>query len=49
MEGTPHQSRWMLKGSCDPVGIPHWSRLLPVPTDLWREGPTLKQVYWQGL
>jgi len=22
MEGTPHQSRWMAKGGCDPVGSP---------------------------
>jgi len=34
---TSHQSRWMPEGSCDPVGSPHWSRLLPGPVDQWRE------------
>jgi len=39
MEGTPRQSRWMPEGSCDPVGTPRWSRLLPGPADPWREDP----------
>ncbi|GAB0178080.1 AN1-type zinc finger protein 5-like [Grus japonensis] len=25
------------KGGCDPVGRPHWSRLLAGPVALWRE------------
>jgi len=37
MEGTPRQSRWVPEGSCDPVGSPCWSRLLPGPVDPWRE------------
>jgi len=39
----------MPEGSCDVVGNPHWSRLLPGPVDFWREEPTLGQVCWQGL
>jgi len=49
MEGTPHQSRWLPKGGCDPMGSLRWSRLLPGPADPWKEEPTLEQVCWQGL
>ena len=35
--GDPHQSRWMPKGGCEPVGSPCWSRLLAGPEDPWRE------------
>ena len=49
VEGTPCRSRWMPKGSCEPGGSKHWSRLLLGPVDLWREDPTLEQVCWQGL
>jgi len=49
MEGTPHKSRWMPEGGCDPVGSLHWSRLLPGPVDPWREEPMPEQVYWQDL
>jgi len=49
VEGTPHWIRWMPEKSCDPVGSPHCSRLLPGPADLWREKPTLEQICWQGL
>jgi len=49
VEGTPRQSRWMLEGSCDPVGNPHCSRLLPGPVDPWREELMLEHVCWQGL
>ncbi|GAB0181827.1 zinc finger and BTB domain-containing protein 5 [Grus japonensis] len=37
------------KGGCDPVGSPHWSKLLAGPVTLWREEPTLEQVCWQDL
>ncbi|GAB0180638.1 AN1-type zinc finger protein 5-like [Grus japonensis] len=37
------------KGGCDPVGSPCWSKLLAGPVALWREEPTLEQVYWQDL
>ncbi|GAB0183389.1 AN1-type zinc finger protein 5-like [Grus japonensis] len=37
------------EGGCDPVGSPHWSRLLAGPVALWREEPTLEQVCWQDL
>ncbi|GAB0184486.1 EH domain-containing protein 4 [Grus japonensis] len=37
------------EGGCDPVGSPHWSKLLAGPVDLWREEPTLEQVCWQDL
>ena len=37
------------KGGCDPVGSPHWSRLLPEPVAPWREEPMLVPVYWHGL
>ncbi|GAB0183894.1 AN1-type zinc finger protein 5-like [Grus japonensis] len=37
------------KGGCDPMGSPHWSRLLAGPVDPWREEPTPGQVCWQGL
>jgi len=49
VEGSPHQSRWMPEGGCDPVGSLSWSRLLPALADLWREKPTPEQVCWQGL
>jgi len=39
----------MTERSCDPVGSPCWSRLLPGPDEPWREEPTLEQVCWQGL
>jgi len=45
MEGSPCRSRGMPEGSCDTVGSPHWSRLLPGPVDPWREEPTLEQVH----
>ena len=41
---TPHWSRGMPEGGCDPMGSLHWSRLLAGPVDLWREEPTLEQV-----
>jgi len=44
VKGTLHRSRWMPEGSCDPMGRPHWSRLLPGPMDPWREEPTLELV-----
>ena len=47
MEGTPHWSRWMPEGSCDPVRSPRWSRLLSGPVK--REEPNPEQVCWQGL
>ncbi|GAB0206075.1 AN1-type zinc finger protein 5-like [Grus japonensis] len=28
------------EGGCDPVGSPHWSKLLAGPVALWREEPT---------
>ena len=37
------------EGGCDPVGSPHWSRLLAGPVAPWREEPRLEQVCWQGL
>ena len=37
------------KGGCDPVGTLRWSRLLAGPVDLWREEPTLEQVFWWDL
>ncbi|KAK4807853.1 hypothetical protein QYF61_007759 [Mycteria americana] len=40
---TPHQSRWMPEGGCDPVGSLHWSRLLAGPVAPWREEPMLEQ------
>jgi len=46
---TPHQSRWMPKGGCDPMGSPCCSKLLPEPLDPWREEPMLEQVCWQDL
>ncbi|GAB0195124.1 hypothetical protein GRJ2_001977700 [Grus japonensis] len=46
---TPRWSRWMPKGGCDPVGSPHWSRLLVGPVDLSRREPRLEQVCWQDL
>ncbi|GAB0187306.1 hypothetical protein GRJ2_001195900 [Grus japonensis] len=33
------------KGGCDPVGSPHWSRLLAGPVAPWREKPMLEQIY----
>ena len=41
--------RWMPEGSCEPMGSPRWSRLLPGPVEPWREEPTPEQVCWQGL
>jgi len=49
MEGTPCWSRWMLEGSCEPMGSQRWSRLLARPADPWREEPKPEQVCWQGL
>ena len=46
---TPHQSRWVPEGGCDPMGSSCWSRLPPGPVAPWREEPTLDQVCWQGL
>ena len=46
---TPHRSRWMPKGRCDPMGSLRWSRLLAGPVDPWREEPRLEQVCWQDL
>ena len=46
---TPHQSREMPRGACDPMGSPRWSRLLLEPVDVWREEPKLEQVHWQDL
>ena len=43
---TPEQGD-VPKGGCDPVGSPHWSRLLAGPVAPWREEPTLEQVCWQ--
>ncbi|GAB0185696.1 AN1-type zinc finger protein 5-like [Grus japonensis] len=37
------------EGGCDPVGSPHWSRLLAGPVAPWREEPTPEQVWWQDL
>ncbi|GAB0183211.1 hypothetical protein GRJ2_000786400 [Grus japonensis] len=37
------------EGGCDPMGSPHWSRLLAGPVDPWREKPRLEQVCWQDL
>ncbi|GAB0183808.1 AN1-type zinc finger protein 5-like [Grus japonensis] len=37
------------EGGCDPVGSPHWSRLLAGPVAPWREEPGLEQVCWQDL
>ena len=37
------------EGGCDPVGSPHWSRLLAGPVAPWREEPTAEQVCWQDL
>ncbi|GAB0185948.1 AN1-type zinc finger protein 5-like [Grus japonensis] len=31
------------EGGCDPVGSPHWSKLLARPVDPWREEPRLEQ------
>ncbi|GAB0181556.1 AN1-type zinc finger protein 5-like [Grus japonensis] len=33
------------KGCYDPMGSLHWSRLLVGPVALWREEPTLEQVF----
>ncbi|GAB0183788.1 AN1-type zinc finger protein 5-like [Grus japonensis] len=33
------------EGGCDPMGSPHWSRLLAGPVALWREEPMPEQVY----
>ncbi|GAB0206076.1 AN1-type zinc finger protein 5-like [Grus japonensis] len=37
------------EGGCDPVGSPHWSRLLAGPVAPWREEPMAEQVCWQDL
>ena len=37
------------EGGCDPMGSPHWSKLLAGPVDPWREEPTPEQVCWQDL
>ncbi|GAB0209089.1 hypothetical protein GRJ2_003374600 [Grus japonensis] len=31
------------EGGCDPMGSPHWSKLLAGPVDPWREDPTPEQ------
>ncbi|GAB0196182.1 translation initiation factor IF-2-like [Grus japonensis] len=31
------------EGGCDPVGSPHWSKLLAGPVDPWKEEPTPEQ------
>jgi len=49
VEGTPHWSRWMPEGGCDPVGSLRWSSLLPGPAELWREEPMVVHICWQGL
>ena len=35
------------EGICDPVGSPHWSRLLAGPVAPRRGEPMLEQVCWQ--
>ncbi|GAB0204743.1 epimerase family protein SDR39U1 [Grus japonensis] len=37
------------EGGCDPMGSPHWSRLLAGPVAPWREEPRPEQVCWQDL
>ena len=49
MEDPMPEQVGALKGGCDPVGSPHWSRLPTGPVDPWREDPTLEQVFWQDL
>jgi len=49
MEGNPRRSRWMPEGSCDPMGSPCQSWLLPGPVDPWREEPMPEEVCWQDL
>jgi len=39
----------VLKGDCDPVESPHWSRLLARPVTPWREELMLEQVLLAGL
>jgi len=46
---TPHRSRGMPKGGCDPVENLRWSRLLAGPVYPWREDLLLEQVCCQGL
>ncbi|GAB0186167.1 mitochondrial enolase superfamily member 1 [Grus japonensis] len=46
MEGPTLEQVEAPEGGYDPVGSPHWSRLLARPVDLWREDPTLEQVCW---
>ncbi|KAK4824024.1 hypothetical protein QYF61_009615 [Mycteria americana] len=46
---TPHKSRWVPEGGCDPMESLCCSRLLAGPVDPWREKPTLEQVCWQDL
>ncbi|GAB0205023.1 hypothetical protein GRJ2_002967900 [Grus japonensis] len=36
------------EGGCDPMGSPHWSRLLAGPATPWKEDPTLEQVREMG-
>jgi len=44
VKGTPHWSKWMPEGGSDPVGRPHWCRLLSGPADPWRLEAMLEQV-----
>ncbi|GAB0183599.1 AN1-type zinc finger protein 5-like [Grus japonensis] len=37
------------RGDCDPVGSPHWGKLLAGPVAPWKEEPTLEQICWQDL
>ncbi|GAB0206974.1 AN1-type zinc finger protein 5-like [Grus japonensis] len=37
------------KGGCDPMGSPHWSKLLAGPVDPRRDKPMPQQVCWQDL
>ena len=45
----PTLTQGVPEGGCDPVGSPHWSRLLVGAVALQREEPMLEQVCWQGL
>jgi len=39
---TPHRSRWIPEGDCDPMEGPHWRRVLEGFVDPRREEPTLE-------
>ncbi|KAJ7403695.1 hypothetical protein WISP_149402 [Willisornis vidua] len=43
---SPHCSRGMPEGDCDPLGSLCWNRLLEGPVASWREEPMLEQVCW---